>query len=77
MTSTGEAKPKRTRKRTGTLSKQRTLRFGATEEAAIEAVPFELSKTGGKTVSFSEAHHLIRRMPHVSKHGRRRWVPRP
>lgn len=59
MTSKDEAKPKRARKRTGTLSKQRTLRFGAAEEAAIEAVRSALSKTRGKKVSFSEAHRML------------------
>ena len=59
MTSSDEAKPKRARKRTGTLSKQRTLRFGAAEEAAIEAVRAALSKTRGTAVGFSEAHRML------------------
>lgn len=59
MTNSDAAKPKRVRKRTGTLSKQRTLRFGAAEEAAIEAVRSALSKTRGKKVSFSEAHRVL------------------
>ncbi len=59
MTSNAEPKAKRARKRTGTLSKQRTLRFGAAEETAIESVRVALSKTRGKPVSFSEAHRVL------------------
>lgn len=59
MTNSDAAQPKRERKRTGTLSKQRTLRFGAAEEAAIEAVRSALSKTRGKKVGFSEAHRVL------------------
>ena len=59
MTNSDAAQPRRERKRTGTLSKQRTLRFGAAEEAAIEAVRSALSKTRGKKVGFSEAHRVL------------------